>query len=88
MSRHDLGEFYTPDWLADVVLERAGFDENTRMLDPSCSSGRLACSGGNWRSYQRRIASDSTKLYRQLIGPLPSTSGTRSHGSETRKLAS
>jgi hypothetical protein len=30
----------------------------------------LACSGGDWRSYQRRIASDWTKLYRQLIGAL------------------
>ena len=38
-ERDWLGEFYTPDWLADVTLERAGFDAETRMLDPSCGSG-------------------------------------------------
>lgn len=38
-EREWLGEFYTPDWLADVTLERAGFSERTRMLDPSCGSG-------------------------------------------------
>ena len=39
IERQFLGEFYTPDWLADLVLERAGFDIDTRMLDPSCGSG-------------------------------------------------
>jgi hypothetical protein len=39
VERQFLGEFYTPDWLADLVLERAGFDVDTRMLDPSCGSG-------------------------------------------------
>jgi SAM-dependent methyltransferase len=31
--RHDLGEFYTPDWLADLVLDEAGFTvENLQKL--------------------------------------------------------
>jgi SAM-dependent methyltransferase len=38
-EREWLGEFYTPDWLADFVLERAGFGGHTRMLDPGCGSG-------------------------------------------------
>lgn len=39
--RHDLGEFYTPDWLADYVLERVGFTATprARLLDPACGSG-------------------------------------------------
>lgn len=39
--RHDLGEFYTPDWLADYVLLRSGFADNptARLLDPTCGSG-------------------------------------------------
>lgn len=39
--RHDLGEFYTPDWLADYVLERVGFAAapKSRILDPACGSG-------------------------------------------------
>jgi Type I restriction-modification system methyltransferase subunit len=38
-EREWLGEFYTPDWLADYVLEKAEFNSATRMLDPSCGSG-------------------------------------------------
>lgn len=38
-ERHDLGEYYTPDWLAERTLTDAGFDENTTMLDPACGSG-------------------------------------------------
>lgn len=39
VDRHDLGEFYTPDWLADLVLREAGFGPGVRTLDPSCGSG-------------------------------------------------
>jgi hypothetical protein len=39
-TRHDLGEFYTPDWLAHRMVNRM-LDGNPRgaMLDPSCGSG-------------------------------------------------
>jgi len=39
--RHDLGEYYTPDWLAEIVIERVGYDgePNKRVLDPACGSG-------------------------------------------------
>jgi len=53
--RHDLGEYYTPDWLAELVLNEVGFTfENfekmgkehdamtpleLRLLDPACGSG-------------------------------------------------
>lgn len=45
-TRHDLGEFYTPDWLAELTLRQAGFppDQSTELaaaslFDPSCGSG-------------------------------------------------
>jgi len=40
-TRHDLGEFYTPDWLAELTLRQAGFleAENPSLLDPACGSG-------------------------------------------------
>jgi hypothetical protein len=45
-TRRDLGEFYTPDWLAELTLRRAGFPprsaKNPRdlsLVDPSCGSG-------------------------------------------------
>lgn len=39
--RHALGEYYTPDWLADHTIALAGYDGDPRktFLDPSCGSG-------------------------------------------------
>ncbi|MBI5722449.1 MAG: N-6 DNA methylase, partial [Planctomycetes bacterium] len=39
--RHDLGEYYTPDWLAELVIDEAGYEGNprSRILDPACGSG-------------------------------------------------
>ncbi|MDO8632896.1 MAG: N-6 DNA methylase, partial [Phycisphaerales bacterium] len=39
--RHDLGEYYTPDWLAEQTLDAAGYDgePSVRLLDPACGSG-------------------------------------------------
>ena len=39
--RHDLGEYYTPDWLAEHVLDELGYagDPDKRILDPACGSG-------------------------------------------------
>lgn len=39
--RHDLGEYYTPDWLAAHVLDELGYEGQTdkRLLDPACGSG-------------------------------------------------
>jgi methylase of polypeptide subunit release factors len=37
-ERHALGEYYTPDWLAEHVLDELGYTDQ-RMLDPACGSG-------------------------------------------------
>ena len=38
--RKQLGEYYTPDWLAEVIVEKTITDPlNKRVLDPSCGSG-------------------------------------------------
>jgi SAM-dependent methyltransferase len=43
--RHDLGEFYTPDWLAERTLNQVGYGVKEkdllkkRLLDPGCGSG-------------------------------------------------
>jgi len=39
--RHDLGEYYTPDWLAELTLDRVGYKGKAkeRLLDPACGSG-------------------------------------------------
>ncbi len=44
-ARKQLGEFYTPAWLADHLLDFVGFDgavandSRVRVLDPACGSG-------------------------------------------------
>jgi len=39
--RHRLGEYYTPDWLAELTLNEVGYsgDIRKRILDPACGSG-------------------------------------------------
>ncbi|MHA1732140.1 MAG: Eco57I restriction-modification methylase domain-containing protein [Promethearchaeota archaeon] len=39
--RHDLGEFFTPEWLALEIIESSGYrgHPESRVLDPSCGSG-------------------------------------------------
>jgi hypothetical protein len=37
-DRQLLGEFYTPDWLAELTLEQLGYKGGT-LLDPACGSG-------------------------------------------------
>ncbi|MBV9379527.1 MAG: trypsin-like peptidase domain-containing protein [Streptosporangiaceae bacterium] len=39
-TRHQLGEYYTPDWLAEAIIaDRIERPLVQRMLDPSCGSG-------------------------------------------------
>lgn len=37
--RHDLGEYYTPDWLAEYTIQESGMKESDKILDPTCGSG-------------------------------------------------
>jgi hypothetical protein len=41
-TRHDLGEFYTPDWLAELTLEEIDYRPGLSLLDPSCGAPRGA----------------------------------------------
>ncbi len=39
-TRHDLGEYYTPDWLAESIISSAVDEPSSqRVLDPACGSG-------------------------------------------------
>ncbi|MCY4466786.1 MAG: N-6 DNA methylase [Chloroflexi bacterium] len=38
-TRHDLGEYYTPDWLAQLVLQEIDYNAPQSLLDPACGSG-------------------------------------------------
>ena len=60
--RHSLGEYYTPDWLAEHVLDRIGYDGNPdlRLLDPACGSGTFIVTAinrvRNWYARHRHEA--------------------------------
>ena len=38
-TRHELGEFYTPDWLCERMIEHFDPEQKERAIDPSCGSG-------------------------------------------------
>ena len=38
-TRHQLGEYYTPDWLCERIVSEFDFSKCKKILDPSCGSG-------------------------------------------------
>jgi methylase of polypeptide subunit release factors len=38
-TRHALGEYYTPDWLCERIVNEFNFKSTNKILDPSCGSG-------------------------------------------------
>ena len=38
-KRHDLGEYYTPDWLAEYMIQDVLAEPTKSVLDPACGSG-------------------------------------------------
>jgi SAM-dependent methyltransferase len=38
-TRHALGEYYTPDWLCEKLVNSLPLQSDSRVLDPSCGSG-------------------------------------------------
>jgi hypothetical protein len=72
--RHDLGEYYTPDWLAEHVLNELGYagDPDKRLLDPACGSGTFLVMAINrikkWHEDNReRCAYDQGDLCRKIL---------------------
>jgi hypothetical protein len=72
--RHDLGEYYTPDWLAEHVLNELGYegDPDKRLLDPACGSGTFLVMAINrirrWYDLNReKCAYDEGDLLRRIL---------------------
>lgn len=73
--RDNLGEYYTPDWLAELVLNRVKYEGNPdhRLLDPGCGWGTLLVQAiKRMREYARaeRISSRvlTDKILKNVIG--------------------
>lgn len=72
--RHDLGEYYTPDWLAEHVLNELDYvgDPDKRLLDPACGSGTFLVMAINriraWYDKNREQCSfDEGDLCRKIL---------------------
>ncbi|MBA2472910.1 MAG: N-6 DNA methylase [Pseudonocardiales bacterium] len=66
-TRKQLGEYYTPDWLADQVVSTAVTDPlNQRVLDPACGSGTFLFHAV--RRYLDAAAEAGIALDRSLTG--------------------
>ena len=61
--RHALGEFYTPDWLAEHGVNAIGWGLNNSFLDPTCGSGTFLLEALK----RRRIATTSSTTASQLL---------------------
>ncbi|MFC3852867.1 N-6 DNA methylase [Salinispirillum marinum] len=65
--RHALGEFYTPDWLAEHGLDVIEWDLESDLLDPTCGSGTFLLEAIR----RRRVAkpgADAVELLSGLYG--------------------
>jgi len=38
-TRHEIGEFYTPKWIAQLIVSDTIQDAHSKVLDPACGSG-------------------------------------------------
>ncbi len=63
-ARHDLGEYYTPDWLAEMIVGEVLSDNPYKsVLDPACGSGTFLAMA---IAYKKRMLKDLSPS--QLLG--------------------
>lgn len=69
--RHSIGEYFTPDWLAELVLNESGYDGNPtkRLLDPACGSGTFVVLAiRRTREYAEEHFVDHRELLAKITG--------------------
>ena len=75
--RKNIGEFYTPEWLVDFVLDQAGYTGATvldkKLLDPCCGSGNFLLHAIARCKHVARNAGEgndlmSTRILHNIIG--------------------
>jgi hypothetical protein len=73
--RHAAGEYYTPPWLAEEMLDQVGFtgQAGQRLLDPACGSGTFLLLA------IRRLRSPAASSPPSGDSPPASWDGSRSH---------
>ena len=66
-SRHRRGEYYTPAWLVDLVLDRGGYDGGSSLVDPMCGAGAFL-TAALVRARRRNPRATASDLVRQIQG--------------------
>lgn len=66
-ERHDLGEYYTPDWLADYVTSNSASPQDD-ILDPACGSGTFLISSINMKKEEfSREGLEGERILRKIL---------------------
>ncbi len=68
--RHSIGEYFTPDWLAELLFDEIEYNGNpdSRILDPACGSGTfLALAIKRVREYGDEHFQDRRELLEKIV---------------------
>lgn len=66
--RHALGEFYTPDWLAEHGMDLLSWDVDAALTDPTCGSGTFLLEAIRRRRQRYGVTSSANSLLAGLNG--------------------
>ena len=68
--RHDLGEYYTPDWLAAYVIQELELESEASILDPGAGSGTFLVEAIRYKIDQkeRETADFLEDLQEEVVG--------------------
>jgi len=68
--RHDLGEYYTPDWLAAYIIRDLDLDSEASVLDPGAGSGTFLVEAIRYKIEQndRETADFLDDLQEEVVG--------------------
>ena len=69
--RHRLGEYFTPDWLAELLLDEVGYygEPDKSLLDPACGSGTfLVLAIKRIKDFAEEKFCDKSILLEKIIG--------------------
>src|SRR3989339_2135783 len=66
-TRHSLGEYYTPDWLCEHIVDNLDIKKSSKLMDPSCGSGSfLRAAIGKLKNAYPELTAD--ELANQVCG--------------------
>ena len=67
-ERHDLGEYYTPDWLAESIVQHVMKDfPDASVLDPACGSGTFLVSTIGFKKAHLKSGKSQEKILTHIL---------------------